>query len=106
MPTPRKGDSAQAAIALEEGALQVSKPSPVKTEPPTEAVAIGFERAAARTVTELAWAASGRTRDDGTARRAAGAVLDRSAWGATTIARCLPRIGPAGQLCSFDGAPR
>src|ERR1700742_4427947 len=99
MPTPRKGDSAQAAIALEEGALQVSKPRPVKTEPPTEAVAIGFVRAAIRIVTEHAPAASGRTWDDGGARRAAGADKGRSAWGATTIARCLPSIGPAGQLC-------
>src|SRR6185503_345999 len=39
MPTPRNGDSAQAAIALLDGALQASKPRPVKTEPPTEAVA-------------------------------------------------------------------
>src|ERR1700709_1718679 len=100
MPRPRRGDSAHAAIAFEDGALQVSKPRPVKTEPPTEPVATGFDAppVAARGVTELACAAPGRTRDDGAARR--------SGCGATTIARRLPRIAPAGQLCSFDGAPR
>src|ERR1700761_1866271 len=108
MPTPRNGDSAQAAIAFEDGALQVSKPRPVKTEPPTEAVATGFDAppVAARGVTELAWAAPGRTREDGEARRSARGALRCSGCGATTIAWCLPRIGPAGQLCSFDGAPR
>src|ERR1700761_9028446 len=106
MPTPRKGDSAQAAIAFEEGALQLSKPRPVKTEPPTEAVAAAFAPpVAARAVTELAWAASGRTRDEGVARRSAGAV-PWFASGSTTIASRLPTIAPAGQLCSFDGAPR
>src|ERR1700749_5142139 len=99
MPTPRKGDSAQAAIAFEDGALQVSKPRPVKTEPPTEAEAAGFEAppGAMRRLTELACAAPGRTRYEGA----------RRCWRCSTkaIGRCFPRIGPAGQLCSFDGAP-
>src|ERR1700761_4352515 len=98
MPTPRKGDSPQAAIALVEGALQVSKPRPVKTEPPTDPVATAPPPRGPAPPTALACAARGRTRDR------AGAARTRR--GATTIAWCLPRIGPAGQLWSFDGAPR
>src|SRR6202012_312606 len=60
---PRKGDSAQAAIALEEGALQVSKPRPVKTEAPTEAVATGFEPGAARSGAGRCGAGGGAERD-------------------------------------------
>ena len=89
MPTPRNGDSAQAAIALVEGVLQVSKPRPVKTEPLTEAVATA----------RLAWAGR-RARASGRGERGAPCV----AMGATTIARRLPRIGPAGQRCSAEGA--
>src|SRR6202012_5638600 len=95
MPTARKGDSAQAAIALVEGALQASKPRPVKTEPPTEAVAGGL----------TARDALARAAPKGRARGKDGAAA-RLPFGVTTIARRLPRIGPAGQRCSFEGAPR
>ena len=80
MPTPRNGDSAQAAIALVEGVLQVSKPRPVKTEPLTEAVATA--------PLARAWTFG---------------------WGCRreiTIARRLPSTDPAGQRCCADGPPR
>src|SRR5690348_6972425 len=98
MPTPRNGDSAQAAIALLEGVLQVSKPRPVKTEPPTEAVAGAL----------LAWASPGRARTvPAAARESAGeSPVIRCPSRPITIARRLPRIGPAGHLCSAEGPPR
>src|ERR1700744_4173151 len=111
MPTTRKGDSAQAAIALVEGALQASKPSPVKTEPPTEPVASIL--LAAPPVVGRAWSREGlpavpRARSSGRSAPPArvsdcASAADSFAPGATTIARCLPRIGPAGQRCAFEG---